>query len=93
MFNQFPNAATPANVGSVVSFKVAQNVLVPTVQVPNLIGMTPGQAAAALAAVQLVSNGTIDFKFGKPLHRVYSQGKNPFTLVPKGSIVSWRANP
>ncbi len=92
VYAQSPAANTGANVGAVVHFTVAK-IGVPMALVPNLIGLTTAQANAALAAKGLGSNGTVTFKFGKPLHVVYSQSTSPGILVPKGTVISWKANP
>lgn len=92
VYAQSPAANTGAAVGTVVQFKVAKAPIL-TVQVPNLIGLTPAQANATLAAKGLGSSGTISFKFGKPLNVIYSQSVSPNVVVPKGTVISWKSNP
>jgi serine/threonine-protein kinase len=92
VYTQNPAAGTLKAAGTVVHAKVAMGGL-GLVTVPNLIGLTPAQANAALAAKGLVSDGKIQFQFGKPLHKVYSQNKVAGSLVLVGATVKWKANP
>ena len=92
VYTQAPAANTGAAVGTVVHFQIAKGGI-PMVLVPNLIGLTPAQANAALAFKGLSSSGTVVFKFGKPLNAVYSQSVSPNVAVPKGTVISWKANP
>jgi beta-lactam-binding protein with PASTA domain len=74
--------------------KIASLSITPTIAtVPNVIGRTAVQAQADIEAAGLVSDGSIVFAFGRPLHRVYSQNILPGTTVAYGSVVKWKANP
>ena len=93
VFSQSPAGGTGAALGTVVQFKVAKPFLVLNVAVPNLINLTPFQAKNALLALGLGTNGKIELKLGKPFNRVYSQSISPNVFVPKGTVISWKANP
>ncbi len=97
VYEQSPAAAAHVAPGATVHFKVAVLVIHPPppalVSVPNLIGLTPAQANAALSARGLASDGRIDLNLHKPLHRVYSQNPASATLVAPGSTVRWKSNP
>jgi beta-lactam-binding protein with PASTA domain/tRNA A-37 threonylcarbamoyl transferase component Bud32 len=59
------------------------------VTVPSLVGMSPAEAQAALAALGLKVGGTTDaFNAQVPKGKVASQNPNPNTQVPKGTEVA-----
>jgi len=86
--SQAPNAGTLLPPGSQVTIHVVQ-----MTTVPNLIGLTPQQAAAALQAKDLGSNGIQQVKFAAPHGRVYSQSVPNGQVVAKGTSITWRWNP
>jgi len=85
---QAPAAGTHLPPGAQVTIQVVQ-----MTTVPNLIGLTPQQAAAALQAKDLGSNGILQPKFAAPHGRVYSQSSPTNQVVPKGTTITWRWNP
>jgi beta-lactam-binding protein with PASTA domain len=95
VFDQDPAGGSSHPKGSVVTLRVAKLLgLQPAlVTVPNLIGLTPAAAQAALAAKGLGSDGKMVLALGKPHNRVYSQNKASGSLVPPGTEVRWRWNP
>jgi beta-lactam-binding protein with PASTA domain len=90
VYQQNPAAGTLVPKNTVVHARVAT---LSMVTVPNLIGLTPAQANAALAIKGLGSNGKIEFSLFKPPGKVYSQSKNPGTSVLMGATIHWKANP
>lgn len=79
--------------GTQVTIQVIQGQFALLAKVPNLIGLTPQQAKAALEAKGLVSVGILQPTFGKPHGKVYSQNTAVNQMVPVGTQVSWRWNP
>jgi serine/threonine-protein kinase len=92
VYAQSPAAGAFVPSGTVVHAKVAK-AGPGLVLVPNLIGLTPPQAAAALAAKELGSQGTLVPNLSKPPHKVYSQSRSPGSFVTSGTVVKWRYNP
>lgn len=93
VFDQNPNAGTLRPSGSTVQIRVAKASIGATTVVPPLIGKTPAQAAFALAAAGLGSNGIQFIVFGKPPGKVWWQSQAAGTVVPKGTVVTWRWTP
>ncbi len=90
---QSPNLGTKVPPGTQVTIQVVQGQFAQNATVPNLIGLTPQQAKAALQAKGLASQGTMQPKLGAPHGRVYSQNFPLGQVLPLGATVSWRWNP
>jgi serine/threonine-protein kinase len=90
VWQQLPAAGALVPKGTTVKANVASAALV---AVPNLIGLTPAQANAALAVKGLGSDGQIQFQIFKPPGRVYSQNKVAGAMVAPATVVKWKANP
>ncbi len=86
-------AGTKVPPGTQVTIQVIQGQFAQLAKVPNLIGLTPQQAKAALEAKGLVSVGIAQIAFGKPHGKVFSQNTPVGQNVAVGTQITWRWNP
>lgn len=91
VYSQSPNAGLPWPVGGTVSFKVAKPAVIQKI-VPPLVGLTKGQANAAVLAAGLQPSALDVFALGKPIGKVFEQAHPPGTPLPPGSVVAFKVS-
>ncbi len=91
VFAQMPAAGTEVAPGTHMDIRVARKAPTPVkVQVPNLVGMSSGQARVALLARGLSYAQSQGLKPGAHINRVYAQNRMAGSLVMPGTKVIFK---